>query len=351
MMVEAAPQAISRALEGRAPDAAAGLESLSFAGIEREAHRALPALASLRPTIGDTPLVPVGSRRGRGTVWLKLESGNATGSVKARTAYALLCGAVARSGQGGLRLVEYSSGSLAFALAEYCAVLEFDLHIVVGHHTPDSVCHDLRRAGATVSKGDPGTGFLGAMDKAARVAEAEGRHLLLQHCAAETVAMHREITGREIVRQLRDAGASPVAFAASVGTGGTVLGGSLALREAWPGCQVIAVFPAEAPYADPLPASSSPRMKGTGGLGCGLRQPLLALHEDTMSFPVVPYPEARECMRTLRSRHGLAVSASGAGAWRAASGIVDASPEGLSAVAVVASRGTREEWADVRADD
>jgi cysteine synthase len=350
-MAPTAPPAIRLALARRSPRAAGELESLSFAEIEREAHRALPALASLRPTIGDTPLVPVGSRQDRGTVWLKLESGNATGSVKARTAYALLCGAVARSGAGSLRLVEYSSGSLGFALAEYCAALGIDLHIVVGHHSPDSVCQDLRRAGATVSKGEQGAGFLGAMDKAARVAEAEGRHLLLQHCAAENVAMHREITGREIVRQLRDAGTEPVAFAASVGTGGTVLGGSLALRETWPRCQVLAVFPAEAPYADMLPASSTPRMKGTGGLGHGLRQPLLALHEEGMSFTVVSYPEAMECMRTLRSRHGLAVSASGAGAWRVASDAVDRGPRGSSAVAVVASRGTREEWADALASD
>jgi cysteine synthase len=339
------PSAIADVLSRRAP-AAGTLESLSFSDVERRAHQVLPELAALRPGIGDTPLVPVPSRAGHGTVWLKMESGNATGSVKARTAYALLCGAVARAGERHLRLVEYSSGSLAFALAEFCVALGLDLHIVVPHGTPDAVCRDLRRAGPTVSTGDPGTGFLGAMDAAARVAAAGDRHLLLQHCAPEAVAMHRELTGAEITRQLRDAGAEPAALAASAGTGGTVLGTGLALREAWPDCQVLAVFPAEAPYADPMAVSAAPRMKGTGGLGYGLRQPLLVPGEAALSFPVVGYQQALEGMRTLRSRHGLAVSASGAGAWLVASDVVDGGPTGRSAVAVAASRGTREEWAD-----
>ncbi|GHJ36887.1 pyridoxal-phosphate dependent enzyme [Streptomyces sp. TS71-3] len=344
----AAPPALTAALSRRAP-APDDVASLSFAELEEKAHAALPELAALRPAVGDTPLVPVPSAQGRGTVWVKAESGNDTGSVKARTAYALLCGAVARYGAEDLRLVEYSSGSLAFALAEFCAVLGFDLHVVVGHFSPDSVNDALRRAGATVSKGDDGTGFLGAMDKAVRVAEEEGRHLLFQHCAAEAVAMHRRLTGHEIVRQLTAAGAEPAAFASSVGTGGTLLGVTWALRDVWPDCEVLAVFPEEGPYGDLKPPAGKPGMKGTGGLGYGLRQPLLAPWDAEFTFRTVPLPRAQQAMRALRSEHGLAVCGSGAGAWLAASDVVDSGRAGRSAVAVAASRGTKEEWADALA--
>ncbi|WP_069812735.1 pyridoxal-phosphate dependent enzyme [Streptomyces sp. TP-A0874] len=337
---------ITAALASRAPDATE-LRSLSFAELEAKAHTVIPELAAIRDTIGDTPLVPVPSLRRRGTVWLKLESANDTGSIKARTAYALLCGAAARTGSRELRLAEYSSGSLAFALAEFCAKLDLDLHILVPHHTPETVCAGLRRAGAAVSRAEEGTGFLGAMDKAARVAEAEDRHLLLQHCAAENVAMHRQSTGAETVRQLQSAQVRPVALASCVGTGGTVLGMALALREVWPECAALAVFPQEGPYADPLPPSSAPRMKGTGGLGYGLRQPLLAPHEAGLTFREISHGDAQRAMRTLRSEHGIAVSGSGAGAWLAASEEVDgATTAGSAAIAVVASRGTMEEWAD-----
>ncbi|MFI0915496.1 pyridoxal-phosphate dependent enzyme [Streptomyces abikoensis] len=308
----------------------------------------VPELAALRATIGDTPLVQVPSREGRGNIWLKLESGNATESVKARTAYALLCAAVVRTGSPQLRLVEYSSGSLAFALAEFSAALGFDLHVVVPHHAPESMCTRLSRTGALVSRAEQGTGFLGAMDRAAQLAAEENRHFLLQHCAVETVAMHRETTGAEVVRQLKAAGQEPMALAASVGTGGTVLGMALALRQIWPECAALAVFPQEGPYGDPLPPTSAPRMKGTGGLGHGLRQPLLVPYERGFRFERVSLSRAQQAMVTLRSEHGLAVSSSGAGAWLAASEVVDtaARPRG-TAVAVVASRGTTEEWADV----
>lgn len=344
----AAPTRITSALRARAPRAPE-LEGLSFADVERRAFDVLPQLASLRPTLGATPLVPVPSVKGRGTVWLKIESANATGTVKARTAYALLCAAVARAGSRDVRLVEYSGGSLAVALAEFCGFLGLDLHLVVPHGAPERLRSSLRRAGATVSDGTAGGGFLGAMDEAAGIAEEE-RHLLLQHCAAEAVAMHREQTGREIVHQLCSAGAEPQALSAAVGTGGSLLGISQALSEVWPHCRALAVFPKESPYGDPLPPTGARRMNGTGGLGHGLRQPLLAPYEDALDYRDISYQDALRGMRILRASQGIAVSSSGAGAWLAASEAVDSGPAQRCAVAVVASRGTAEEWNDAAAE-
>jgi cysteine synthase A len=317
----------------------------SFALVEERAHRILPALAALRPTIGDTPLVAVPSRGGNGTVRLKLESGNTTGTVKARTAYALLCAAVARAGRPDVRLIEYSGGSLAVALAEYARLLDLDLRLVIPDGAPDRLRQQLVAGGATVSRGVPGGGFLGAMEAAARIAEADDRDLLLQHAASEVVAFHRETTGFELMRQLDAPGARPVALAAAVGSGGTLAGLAGAFWEKFPGGRALAVFPAEAPYAMPGRPTAARRMNGTGGLGYHLCQPLLRGLEDRLEFPVVAYPEALSAMRRLRSIHGLAVCGSGAGAWLAASAVVDASAPGTEAVALVAARGTIEEWA------
>ncbi|MFF9763141.1 MULTISPECIES: pyridoxal-phosphate dependent enzyme [Streptomyces] len=337
------PAHIERVLAARRPGRA-DLEA-PFAPLERRALRLLPALAALRPAVGATPLVPVPSRTGRGTVWLKVEAANLTGTVKARTAYALLSAAVARSGAAGLRLVEYSGGSLALALAEMCATLGLDLHLTVPHGTADRLVGVLRRHGAHVTHGAEGAGFLGAMDEAARVAEREGRHLLLQHCAAEAVALHRERTGAEIIARLAREGVRPVALAAAVGSAGTLVGASQALRARWPGCTPVAVFPAEAPYGDGRAPDGARRMSGTGGLGHGLRQPLLAPYEDEFTFADVGYAEALEAMRWLRRTQQVAVSSSAAGAWLSASRTVDQGPRGRHAVAVAAGRGTAEEWA------
>ncbi|HWM40666.1 MAG TPA: PLP-dependent lyase/thiolase [Streptomyces sp.] len=340
-----APQDIARELAARAPRTDDVHES--FAAVEERAHALLPALATARPAIGATPTVVVPSRRGRGRVRLKLESANTTGTVKARTAYALVCAAVAEAGSTDVRLVEYSGGSLALALADLCAAVGIDLHMVVPHGAPERLRQTLLRYGLTVSSGRRGTGFLGAMDQAVRVARQEKRKLLLQHCAPEAAAMHREHTGAELVSQLRAEDVEPVAFTAAVGSGSSLLGTSAALRELWPSCACVGVFPAEAPYGDERPPDGAPRMNGTGGLGHALRQPLLAPFESWFSFRTVPYPEALDAMRRLRSQHHLAVSSSGAGAWLAASAQVDdvSVPPGQEAVALVAGRGTVEEWA------
>ena len=343
----AAPADLLRALAARAPG---DRPPPSFRELEQAAHRILPELGALRPSIGDTPLVEVGSLTGHGRVLLKLESGNTTGTVKARTAYALLCAAVVREGSREVRVVEYSGGSLALALAEFCSLLGLDLHLVV----PDGTAERLRRTllghGATVSSGRPGTGFLGAMDEAVRVAEREGRQLLLQHCSTEAAAVHRDLTGAEIVAALNARGLRPAALSAAVGSGGTLLGTSLAVGAIWPDCRMLAVFPAEAPHATPLPPDGARRMSGTGGLGHGLPQPLLEHRVDAFQFHTVDYRDALHAMRLLRSTYQLAVSSSAAGAWLSASAAVDRGAPGQVAVAVAASRGTYEEWAHAESE-
>ncbi|MEV0844545.1 pyridoxal-phosphate dependent enzyme [Streptomyces sp. NPDC049954] len=335
---------IERAMADRRP--AREAVDAPFAPLERTAHDLLPGLAALRPALGDTPLVPVPSRAGRGTVWLKAEAANLTGTVKARTAYALLCAAVARAGTARVRLVEYSGGSLAVALAHLCATLGLDLHLAVPHGAPDRLVAALRHDGARVTRGREGTGFLGAMDEAARIAEDEDRYLLLQHCAPEAVAVHRERTGAEITTRLAREHVRPDVFAASVGSAGTLVGVAQALRLRRPDCAAYAVFPAEAPYGDPGAPTGAPRMNGTGGLGHGLRQPLLVPYEADFAFADVTYPQALDAMRLLRRTQRVAVSSSAAGAWLTASRALDEGPRGRHAVAVAAGRGTTEEWAD-----
>ena len=77
-------------------------------------------------TIGSTPLVRL--RRvvpdGAGEVWLKLESGNPTGSYKDRLAVAIVRGALERGDiHPGDRLVEYTGGSTGTALAHIAALV------------------------------------------------------------------------------------------------------------------------------------------------------------------------------------------------------------------------------------
>ncbi len=333
--------------EAIAANAGKSLSRPDFSSIEARALTRLPALRRVQLGLGGTPLVPVAA--GRGRVWLKLEGTNTTGTVKARTAYALLCNAVA-AGEGdpaGLRLVEYTGGGMGLALAEYCAELGLDLHLVFPHGSAVSGHERARSLGADVTVAAPGSGFLGAMEAAARIAEAEDRTFLLQHCAPVAAAMHEERTGAEIARGLAAAGAAPTAVVAACGTGGTLLGVTRALRLAWPDVKPVAVFPAEAPYGGEAPPTPAKRMGGTGGLGYGIRQPLLVGDDHEINFRVVSYPRALAAMTELRRQTDLAACSSGAAAWRVAAEL--AARGGGDVVAVVAARGTVEEWDDAHA--
>ena len=332
---------IERALRARRPDRAA-LEA-PFAPLERRAHQLLPRLAAIRPALGCTPLVAVPSRGGRGTVG---EGGGRQPHRHRQGPYRLRAAVRGRGPgrhpRGPPRRV--SGGSLALALAEMCALLGLDVHLAVPYGSPERLTGALRRYGAQVTHAPQGTGFLGAMDEAARIAEREERHLLLQHCAPEAVAVHREQTGAEIVARLAREGIRPGVLAASVGSAGTLTGTAQALRARWPGCRVTAVFPAEAPYGDTRAPDGTRRMSGTGGLGHGLRQPLLAPYEDGFAFAGVSYPQALKAMSRLRRTQQIAVCSSAAGAWLSASRVIDEDLRGGHAVAVAAGRGTTEEW-------
>lgn len=74
--------------------------------------------------VGSTPLVRLTRLvpEGAGEVWLKLESGNPTGSYKDRLALAIIGGALERGDVApGDRLVEYTGGSTGTALAHVAA--------------------------------------------------------------------------------------------------------------------------------------------------------------------------------------------------------------------------------------
>lgn len=110
-------------------------------------------LASRRRVIGGTPLlslrVPLGGRSVR--VRLKMEGENSFGSIKARTAHALL-GSLEAAGRlvPGSRVVESTSGNLGVALAGLCAQRGYRCTLVVEPSTPQRSRDDMAAHGAEV---------------------------------------------------------------------------------------------------------------------------------------------------------------------------------------------------------
>ena len=195
--------------------------------------------------IGGTPLVPL-RRIGEGLraeIWAKLEQFNPAGSVKDRPA---LWMTVAAEEDGRLRggkvVLDATSGNTGVALAMVGAVLGHPVELVM----PDRVSLERKRMaaafGATILLTDPLEGTDGAIREAQRLAaEHPGRYCYVdQYSNPVNPLAHEMGTGPEIWEQ---SGGRITHFVAGVGTSGTVVGVSAALRPK--GVRIVAAQPAE----------------------------------------------------------------------------------------------------------
>ncbi len=192
--------------------------------------------------IGETPLVPL-RRIGaglRGELWAKIESANPGGSVKDRAALWMV---IAAEEEGRLRdgavILDATSGNTGIALAMVCAVRGHPAHLVM----PDKVSLERKRMirafGAEVVLTDPLEGTDGAIREARRLAAADARYVYLdQYSNPANPRAHELGTGPEIWSQTDG---RVTHFVAGVGTSGTIVGVSAALRPR--GVRIVAVQP------------------------------------------------------------------------------------------------------------
>ena len=192
--------------------------------------------------IGETPLVPL-RRIGaglRGELWAKIESANPGGSVKDRAALWMVIAAEeeGRLSDGSV-ILDATSGNTGIALAMVCAVRRHLAQLVM----PDKVSLERKRIvrafGAEVVLTDPLEGTDGAIREARRLAATDARYVYLdQYSNPANPRAHELSTGPEIWSQTDG---RVTHFVAGVGTSGTIVGVSAALRPR--GVRIVAVQP------------------------------------------------------------------------------------------------------------
>jgi cysteine synthase B len=194
--------------------------------------------------IGDTPLVPL-RRVGdglRAELWAKIESANPGGSVKDRAGLWMV---IAAEEEGrldkGAAVLDATSGNTGVALAMVCAVRGHSARLVM----PDKVSLERKRVirafGAELVLTDPLEGTDGAIREARRLADAGGHVYVDQYSNPANPRAHELTTGPEIWAQTDG---RVTHFVAGVGTSGTVVGVSAALRPR--GVRIVAVQPDDA---------------------------------------------------------------------------------------------------------
>ncbi len=197
--------------------------------------------------IGRTPMVRLERvvEPGMAEVWLKLEGLNPGGSIKDRTALALV-----KDGerQGLLRpggtIVEPTSGNTGIGLAQVAAARGYRLILCMPASMSEERKRTLRAYGAELVLTDPERRMLAAIEEAERIRDRTGAYLPDQFANPANPEIHYETTGPEI---WHDLGGRIDAFVYGSGTGGTITGVGRFLKERDPSILVVAVEPARSP--------------------------------------------------------------------------------------------------------
>lgn len=200
--------------------------------------------------VGHTPLVEVqrvAARRSlRARLLVKLESYNPAGSVKDRTALAMI-EAAERDGilRPGSTIVEATSGNTGVGLAFAAAVKGYAV-VIVMPETMSVERHRLVAAyGARLELTPGAEGMKGALARAETLrASIDGAVTLGQFVNPANPAVHAATTGEEV---WNDTEGGVDVFVAGVGTGGTVSGVGKALKAHRPEVEIVAVEPDASP--------------------------------------------------------------------------------------------------------
>jgi cysteine synthase len=202
--------------------------------------------------IGNTPLVRLRALApDKGAeLWVKLEYLNPTGSMKDRMALSMIEGAE-RDGliEPGTTVVEYTGGSTGPALALVCRAKGYVAKIVISACFSEERMQLMRALGADleVIEAVEGLGRVTAQDienmiqRAAELANEPGAYATDQFNNPYVIPGQRDNLGREIWEQTEG---RVTAFCQGIGTAGSLMGVSDALKSRNPDVRVVGLEPA-----------------------------------------------------------------------------------------------------------
>jgi cysteine synthase B len=198
--------------------------------------------------VGATPLVRlrrIGADLPGVRIYAKCEFANPGGSVKDRPALRMIEAALADGLLGGGRtLVDSTSGNTGVAYAWICAALGVPCALVMPSNVSAARKRIAQAFGARLVFSDPLEGSDGAIRAVRALVDAEPERWFYpdQYGNEENPRAHEHGTAVEIAEALDG---QVAAFAAGIGTGGTVMGTSRGLRRLAPGVRCFAVEPEE----------------------------------------------------------------------------------------------------------
>jgi cysteine synthase A len=268
-------------------------------------------------------------------LWAKLEGCNPGGSVKDRIALAMMETA---EREGKLRpggtIIEPTSGNTGIGLAMVSAIKGYRLILTM----PETMSMERRQLlqayGAELVLTEGKQGMKGAIDRAVELQKENPSYFMPQqfeNCANPEA--HMKTTAGEI---LHDLGGPPDGFVAGVGTGGTITGVGLILRQENPDVWIAAIEPA----ASPVLSGGNAGPHKIAGIGAGFVPGVLNTKIYNEVIPVSD-SDAAETARLMAKKEGILPGiSSGAALWGALK-IAQKLGAGKKVVVIIPDRGER----------
>ena len=251
----------------------------------------------------------------------KLEMFNPSGSVKARTALALITDAEARGQlRPGATLIEPTSGNTGIGLAMVAAIKGYRLVLTMPETMSLERRNLLAALGAEIVLTPGAQGMAGSIAAAEALRDATpGAVILQQFDNPANAAVHERTTGEEV---WADMDGQVDVFVAGVGTGGTVSGVARALKRHNAAVRIVAVEPASSPVLSGGQAGPH-RLQG---IGANFIPSLLdrSLIDEVMT---VGTDEAYAAARYAAKRYATLAGISSGAALAAAQRVQDMNPD------------------------
>lgn len=292
---------------------------------------------SVLDLVGQTPIVKLNNLvdENSADVYLKLEFFNPGSSVKDRIALAMV-EAAEKSGKlkAGDTIIEPTSGNTGIGLALVASAKGYRAILVMPETMSLERRNLLRAYGAELVLTPGPEGMKGAIAKAEELAKENGYFLPQQFENNANPEVHRNTTGPEIVEAFGDDTLD--AFVAGVGTGGTITGTALVLREKYPNVKIYAVEPKDSPVL----SGGKPGPHKIQGIGAGFVPEVLNtdLYEQVIQITT---DEAFEYARLTGNKEGILSGISGGAAIAAAIRVAKELGKGKKVLAIVPDNGER----------
>lgn len=273
---------------------------------------------------------------GKARVLLKLERFNPGGSIKDRTALAMIEDAEQRGllHSGGV-IIEPTSGNTGVGLAWIGRLKGYRVILTM----PETMSQERRNLlavyGAELVLTPGAQGMKGAIAKAEELhAEMPDSIILGQFTNLANPAIHYATTGQEI---WKDTEGNVDVFVAGVGTGGTISGVGRALKEKNPAVEIIAVEPASSPVL----SGGQSGAHAIQGIGAGF-VPDTYQSRFVNRVLTISNEEAYTAARQLATQYGLLVGISSGAAFHTAMQLANQPAyEGRTIVALLPDTGER----------